>query len=202
MKKKENDSILYIVKKTLRKNQRNFMAMSFLFVLIIGYFLWTLNGIQAQNTQVREAVYGLELSNRNSQLCVMQLCLAQNEESREKYSAQGDGYDMEIQEQVKLLRGLMPEESERLGRIQELLQSAFQERQRMIINASAQDDGESGAADFRAGLCAENAGDCRDLYRAVTEGGTGEQRAEPARGGADDGVGCRSFGCHHFAGAA
>ena len=49
---------------------------------------------------------------------------------------------MEIQEQVKLLRGLMPEESERLGRIQELLQSAFQERQRMIINASAQDDGE------------------------------------------------------------
>ena len=143
MKKKENDSILYIVKKTLRKNQRNFMAMSFLFVLIIGYFLWTLNGIQAQNTQVREAVYGLELSNRNSQLCVMQLCLAQNEESREKYSAQGDGYDMEIQEQVKLLRGLMPEESERLGRIQELLQSAFQERQRMIINASAQDDGET-----------------------------------------------------------
>ena len=133
MKKKENDSILYIVKKTLRKNQRNFMAMSFLFVLIIGYFLWTLNGIQAQNTQVREAVYGLELSNRNSQLCVMQLCLAQNEESREKYSAQGDGYDMEIQEQVKRLRGLMPEESERLGRIQELLQSARENERSQIM---------------------------------------------------------------------
>lgn len=70
------------------------------------------------------------------------MCLAVSEERRDEYSSLSDSYDMQIQDHIRLLRQRIPEKKEELNRIQELLQSALQDRQLAILNGSSNEDGE------------------------------------------------------------
>lgn len=96
MKKQEKDSILTIIKRTLQQNRRSFIVMSFLFAALILYFLWSLDKLQTENIEIREAVYELEKDNLNEQLSVMKICLAQSEESKTEYTQLSDIYDIKI----------------------------------------------------------------------------------------------------------
>lgn len=142
MKKQEKDSILTIIKRTLQQNRRSFIVMSFLFAALILYFLWSLDKLQTENIEIREAVYELEKDNLNEQLSVMKICLAQSEESKTEYTQLSDIYDIKIQEQIKNLRQILPEEKDNLNSIQKILQSAWQDRQLAIMSASLNEEWE------------------------------------------------------------
>lgn len=138
MEKRKNSSILAIIHKTLGQHQKVFLLMSLLFLAVTGYFLWNLRQIQKENVEIKQAVYDLEKDNLNEQNSVFKMCLAVSEESREEYSSLSDEYDMAIQKRIQKLRQLLPEEKEKLNQIQEVLQSALQDRQLAILNGNTE----------------------------------------------------------------
>ena len=142
MKKKKSNSILAVIQQTLGQNQKIFLLMSFLFLIVIGYFMWNLKQIERENVEIKEEVYEMEKDNLNEQNSVFKMCLATEEESREKYGALSDSYDMEIQKHIKMLRQLLPGEKEKLNQIQKGLQSALQDRQMAILNGSSNGNGQ------------------------------------------------------------
>lgn len=138
MEKRKNSSILAIIHKTLGQHQKVFLLMSLLFLAVTGYFLWNLRQIQKENVEIKQAVYDLEKDNLNEQNSVFKMCLAVSGESREEYSSLSDEYDMAIQKRIQKLRQLLPEEKEKLNQIQEVLQSALQDRQLAILNGNTE----------------------------------------------------------------
>lgn len=138
MKKRKNSSILAIIHQTLGQHQKVFLLMSLLFLAVTGYFLWNLRQIQKENVEIKQAVYDLEKDNLNEQNSVFKMCLAVSEESREEYSSLSDEYDMAIQKHIQKLRRFLPGEKEKLNQIQEVLQSALQERQLAILNGNTE----------------------------------------------------------------
>lgn len=88
--------------------------------------------------EIKQAVYDLEKDNLNEQNSVFKMCLAVSEESREEYSSLSDEYDMAIQKHIQKLRRFLPGEKEKLNQIQEVLQSALQERQLAILNGNTE----------------------------------------------------------------
>lgn len=140
--KKNEKSILTIIQQTLQKNQRIFLALAIFFLAIIVFFLWNLKQIEIKNVEIKESVYRLEMDNLNGQNIVFKMCLATDQETREQYQELCNQYDMKIQEEIKYLREVLPEESETFSQIQDTLQSAFLDRQLAIANGSAQEDWE------------------------------------------------------------
>lgn len=138
MQKKDKTSILAVIHRTLGQHQKVFLLMSLLFLVVTGYFLWNLRQIQKENVEIKQAVYDLEKDNLNEQNSVFKMCLAVSEESREEYNALSDAYDMAIQKHIQRLRQLLPEEKEKLNQIQEVLQSALQDRQLAILNGNTE----------------------------------------------------------------
>lgn len=138
MEKRKNSSILAIIHKTLGQHQKVFLLMSLLFLAVTGYFLWNLRQIQKENVEIKQSVYDLEKDNLNEQNSVFKMCLAVSGESREEYSSLSDEYDMAIQKRIQKLRQLLPEEKEKLNQIQEVLQSALQDRQLAILNGNTE----------------------------------------------------------------
>lgn len=141
MKKENNHSILALNRKTLRQNQKIFLGMSILVIVMAGYFLWNLKQIQRENIEIKNVVYELEKDNLNEQNSVFKMCLASDQQSREKYADLGNEFDMKIQKYIQSLRKLLPSEKEKFVKIQSILQSALADRQMAILNANSNHDG-------------------------------------------------------------
>lgn len=132
---KKKDSIIEMNRRALGQNQRIFVVMSLLFLLLTGYFLWNLRGIQTENVQIKETVYNLENDNLNEQNSVFKMCLAEDETAKSEYSGKSDEFDMKIQNHIKVLRELLPSEKENLKKMQNVLQEALSKRQTAVLHA-------------------------------------------------------------------
>lgn len=138
----KKDSIIEMNRKVVAQNQRIFVVMSLIFVIMIGFFLWDLNGIQTDNVEIRERVYSLEKDNLNEQNSVFKMCLAENDDDKKKYSAMSDEIDMRIQNHIKVLREILPEEKDTLTKMQHILQEALSKRQTAILCAVGNKNGQ------------------------------------------------------------
>lgn len=171
MKKRKNSSILAIIHQTLGQHQIVFLLMSLLFLSVTGYFLWNLRQIQRENVEIKQEVYELEKDNLNEQNSVFKMCLAVSEENREEYISLSEAYDMAVQKHIQKLRQFLPEEKETLNQIQEILQSALQDRQLAILNGNTENGQEALELLEKnyAPKMQEIAGLCEELSKMVTE---------------------------------
>lgn len=142
MRKENKHSILALNRKTLRQNQKIFLGMALLVIAMAGYFLWNLKQIQRENVEIKNVVYELEKDNLNEQNSVFKMCLASDQQSREKYASLGNDFDMKIQKYIQSLRKFLPNEKQNLVKMQNILQSALPDRQMAILNANSNNDGE------------------------------------------------------------
>lgn len=171
MKKRKNSSILAIIHQTLGQHQKVFLLMSLLFLSVTGYFLWNLRQIQRENVEIKQEVYELEKDNLNEQNSVFKMCLAVSKENREEYISLSEAYDMAVQKHIQKLRQFLPEEKETLNQIQEILQSALQDRQLAILNGNTENGQEALELLEKnyAPKMQEIAGLCEELSKMVTE---------------------------------
>lgn len=171
MKKRKNSSILAIIHQTLGQHQKVFLLMSLLFLSVTGYFLWNIRQIQRENVEIKQEVYELEKDNLNEQNSVFKMCLAVSEENREEYISLSEAYDMAVQKHIQKLRQFLPEEKETLNQIQEILQSALQDRQLAILNGNTENGQEALELLEKnyAPKMQEIAGLCEELSKMVTE---------------------------------
>lgn len=139
---KDRQSILGMIQNTLWLNQILLLILALLFLLMACYCLWDLKQIQRENVEIKETVYQLEKDNLNEQNSVYKMCIATEQKVRDEYSKLSDEYDMAVQDDIKELRRLMPEEEESLNEIQTILQSALKDRRKAIVNGSMGEDGE------------------------------------------------------------
>ena len=141
-RRRDNASILELNRRMLCQNQRVFVIMALLFLVITGYFLWNLREIQQENVRIKEDVYHLENDNLNEQNSVFKMCLAQNAEDKNEYAELSDTYDIRIQKYIKSLREVLPEEKETLVNIQNILQEALKQRQMAILSSRGGENGQ------------------------------------------------------------
>ncbi|MGN0154699.1 MAG: methyl-accepting chemotaxis protein [Lachnospiraceae bacterium] len=139
---KDSKSILGMIQNTLWLNQILLLILALLFLLMACYCLWDLKQIQKENVEIKETVYQLEKDNLNEQNSVYKMCIATKQKVRDDYSKLSDEYDMAVQDDIKELRRLMPEEEQSLNEIQEILQSALKDRRKAIVSGSMGEDGE------------------------------------------------------------
>lgn len=141
-KNKDRKSILTMLQKTLWMNQILLLLLAVLFLLMTCYCLWDLKQIQRENIEIKETVFQLEKNNLNEQNTVYKMCIATERKIRDAYSQKSNEYDMAVQEDIKELRKLLPEEKTSLNEIQKLLQSALQDRSKAILSGSTGGNGE------------------------------------------------------------
>ena len=136
--KEKSQSILASVNQILRQTHRVFLTLSILFFAIISLLLWGLNRIEQRDVVIKETLHGLENNNLNEQNSVFKMCLAVDEASKNHYKEISDSYDMTIQKDIKELSKMLPAEKETFSEIQNILQSALQDRQLAITNCQLQ----------------------------------------------------------------
>lgn len=135
-KAKGSQSIITTIHNTLKQNQIIFLALSCIYLVITGFSLWNLKQIQNENITVKEIIYQLEADNLKELNNVYKMCLVSDTELWNSYEEESVQYDTEIQDYIKQLRKLIPNEEAALVEIQDILQSALEERRQAVTNSS------------------------------------------------------------------